>query len=235
MMPVGLIAGNFLRENRWPILLLMALIVGMALAFGLLDAPPWPDNILLYIHQMAFYICVFTMFLASTAIQKERSSKRILGVLSKAVTRSQYLAGLLTGSIVAAAAFAAVFVASALWLCDRGGLYREGHRIVVLALIVVAGSAAASTVAMFFSTLLNPFVASGATALLVAPGALIGHHGIRMFYPGYALYDAIGDFSFQGDWNPDLWMLAGGIVTSVVFWLLASAVFARRDIAIAIE
>lgn len=235
MKVILLIAGNFVRENRWPIVLLMLLIAGTSLAFGLLGARPWPDDILLYTRQQAFYICAFSMFLASTAIQKERSSKRILCVLSKAVTRSQYLAGLLTGGMLAVLAYVAVFLVSAYWLCDRGGLYHVGPRLMLLSLITIAGAAVASTVGMFFSTLLNPFLASGATAMLVAPGALIEIRTVRMFYPGYPLYDAIAEFQLQTDWHPDMLMILGGAISSVAFWLLASWIFARRDIAVAIE
>ena len=69
MKPVWLIAANFLREHRWPVLILFAWTVLTALAaadFG--RGRVAPDDVVFYIQQQTVYICVVTAFLAADAI-----------------------------------------------------------------------------------------------------------------------------------------------------------------------
>ncbi|MBZ5629830.1 MAG: hypothetical protein LAO06_13305 [Acidobacteriia bacterium] len=57
---------------------------------------------------------------------------------------------------------------------------------------------------------------------------------IRVSVPRYTLADAMVSFSVSGWYAP--WTAAGwAIAYSLVFWLLATLVFSRRDIAVAIE
>src|SRR5437868_5462263 len=91
VVPVLEIAVNFVRENRWPILLLLIWIVLSALVFGGTDQRVAVDDLVFYVRQQALYIVVFTAFLASTAVNNERKSRRILLVLSKAISRGEYL------------------------------------------------------------------------------------------------------------------------------------------------
>ena len=62
--PVSLIAANFLREHRWPVLILFAWIVLGAAATGDFGrSRPVSEDVVFYCQQQAMYICVFSAFL----------------------------------------------------------------------------------------------------------------------------------------------------------------------------
>ena len=66
MKPVLLMAANFLREHRWPALLLFVWIALLALAAGdLTRRYAVPEDVIFYIAQQAIFICVFSAFLGS--------------------------------------------------------------------------------------------------------------------------------------------------------------------------
>ena len=79
MRPTLLMAANFLREHRWPVLLLFVWIVftaGATAGFGRERVSL--DDVVFYVQQQAVYICGFSAFLAANAIYNERKSRRIL-------------------------------------------------------------------------------------------------------------------------------------------------------------
>jgi len=236
MRPVLLMAGNFLREHRWPALLLLLWIALLALVSG--DPGRQhavPEDVLFYIVQQAIFICVFCAFLAADAIQNDRKSKRVLLVLSKAVTRAEYLLAPLVGTSAAAVAYGVLFDLSCLWLTDRAHL--PGAGIFPLTLLLIAGAILASAVALFFSTFLNPYFAIAATVVVfTAPGSLqLQRHAWSAFLPGYAILLQITDFSWARDaaihWGAILIALA----QTVLFWAMAAAIFNRKDIAVPLE
>ena len=123
MKPVLLIAANFLREHRWPVLILFAWIVLTALAAGGFGRDRVaPDDVVFYVQQQAVYICVFSAFLAAGAIHNERKSRRILLVLSKAMSRGQYLLAVILGTWAVALAYALLFGLCGIWLTARAAL-----------------------------------------------------------------------------------------------------------------
>ena len=98
MRQVSLIAANFLREHRWPVLILFGWIFFMAAATGDFGrGRPVNEDVLFYCQQQAMYICVFSAFLAADAIHNERKTRRILLVLSKAIGRGTYLLAVVLG------------------------------------------------------------------------------------------------------------------------------------------
>ncbi len=99
MRPVLLIAGNFFREQRILLALMVAYVVLGGGTLALLPHAPEIEDVIFLIKQHAAYAVLLGVALASTAIHNERKSKRILAVLSKGITRGQYLAGMLLGSV----------------------------------------------------------------------------------------------------------------------------------------
>ena len=68
-----------------------------------------------------------------------------------------------------AAVYAVLFAVCCTWLAHRAGLPAGG--VWLVAVLVVAGSAIAAAVGMFFSTFLNPYLAIALTvAIFGAPG-----------------------------------------------------------------
>ena len=97
MKPVLLIAINFAREQRWPILTLLLWVLLLAFLGLVTDIHRQREDLLFVFKQDAIYVLAFSVFFGGSAIYNERRSRRILGVLSKAVGRQQYLSGLVLG------------------------------------------------------------------------------------------------------------------------------------------
>ena len=236
MRPVILIAANFLREHRWPVLILFAWIVLTAAAAGDFGkGRPVRDDVLFYCQQQAIYICVFSAFLAADAIHNERKSRRILLVLSKAISRGEYLLAVILGTCTMAVAYALLFGVCGIWLTARAEL--PSGQLWSLVVLVIAGSTIAATVAMFFSTFLNPYLATAVTlAFFCAPGAIHAQrHAWSVVLPGLPILAEVMGFSFQPDWAMRWGLAMIAVLQSVFFWLIAAAVFNRRDIAVPVE
>jgi ABC-type transport system involved in multi-copper enzyme maturation permease subunit len=235
-MTVFLIAANFLRENRWPTLLLLAWIVLSAAAFGAFSGEHVVvDDLVFYVRQQALYIVVFSAFLASTAIYNERRSRRILMVLSKPITRGEYLLSLLTGSLLVAVTYGMAFGLCGTWLARRSGV--SGQSVWLVVIVVMAASALSAAMSLFFSTFLNPFVATAATALVFAVPATAqpGQHGASLWSPGLPLLYDVVHFGFTAGWRVNWPAVVLALLETVAFWGLATLIFARRDIAVAVE
>src|SRR5581483_2462847 len=101
MRQVGLIAINFVREQRWPILVLMLWILVFSVLGLLVDLRRSREDVLFIFKQLAVYGIAFAVFFGASAIHNERKTRRILSVLSKGVGRAQYFSGLLGGFVLA--------------------------------------------------------------------------------------------------------------------------------------
>jgi ABC-type transport system involved in multi-copper enzyme maturation permease subunit len=236
MRPVLLIAANFLREHRWPVLILFAWIFLIAAATGDFGkSRPVTEDVVFYCQQQAIYICVFSAFLAADAIHNERKSRRILLVLSKAISRGEYLLAVILGTCVMAVAYALVFGLCGVWLTAKAAL--PNAQLWSEVLLVIAGSATAATAALFFSTFLNPYVATAMTVgLFCAPGMLHAQrHVWSIWLPGFPILLDFMRFSFHSDGAVNWTAAIIAIVEAGLFWILAAVVFNRRDIAVPVE
>jgi hypothetical protein len=234
MTPVLLVALNFLRESRWAILLLLlwALISGVAAAYSIKTSQ---DDSLFLLKQQSVYGVVFTVFLASSAIYNQRRSRRILAVLAKAISRPQYLAGLELGFLFSAGVYSLTLAALGSWVFGRSG-FSAVHAL-SMAVMLFAASALAGSVALLFSTFLSPLFAIALTAIAVGVNGVLAHvssGALAQIMPAYVLMQSILRFSLES-WTP-AWAAAGwAIFESVAVWALASLIFSRRDLAVAVE
>jgi len=234
MRPVLLIALNFLRESRWAILLLLlwAGISGAAAAYSIKDAP---DDALFLLKQQAVYGVVFTAFLASSAIYNQRRSRRILAVLSKGLSRTEYLGGLEVGFLVGAVVYSAAVTVLGAWVFARAGF--SVTRVIPVAIMLFAASALAGSVALLFSTFLSPLFAIALTAVVVGINGVflqMSSSVLAQVMPTYVLMQSILAFSFN-NWTPAWAAVGWALVEAVAVWALASLIFAHRDLAVAIE
>jgi hypothetical protein len=236
MTAVALIAGNYLREQRWVILLLLAWVFLSSFLLGM-DGKPAVEDALFFLRQQAIYGIAFGGFLAASAIYNERRSRRILSVLSKGVERWQYLAGLLSGVGVLELGYALAVGLGGEWMLRHaGGGAQAGLWWLPPALFLSAMLVA--SIALLFSTFLNPLLALAATALVTASPAALGAALERPdlvlvpVYPilSYLLAEARG---FQD--GPGMHLLGLAALEILVFWITAAWIFAHRDIAAAIE
>jgi ABC-type transport system involved in multi-copper enzyme maturation permease subunit len=236
MRPVLLIAANFLREQRWLTLVLVLYAVGLAFIFGFSEKQVSADDAAFFLRQQSLYAPLFSLFLGVSAIHNERKSRRILAVLSKALTRRQYLAGLLVGILAVLSAYCLAIGIAGAWLVRSAHASLE--QLWIPLGVTVVTSVLVSAVAMFFSTFLTPLFATAATALAVAfPAALeqVLSRGWGNLLPVYSLVMQVtaGPPARHGgaDWHP----VAIAAVETLLLWTLASWIFAGRDITTAVE
>lgn len=227
MTPISLLARSFMRQNRW---LMLAFVLWPFLFGTLLSMPqrPTANEVQEIAVQEIFYGVAVVGFLASSAVHNERRSRRILGVLSKAVSRAEYLAGLLLASACFAGIYFLSVSASLMWLLKPStSLLASCAALFVHAVIAALWIASLS---LMFSIVLHPLLAAAlAGAAAFAPFAAAGPSSL--WAPVANLTKAAGSFHHQWLWPA----LAAGILESAIFFVVASAAFARRDVTGSIE
>lgn len=228
MTPILLLAKNFLRQNRW---LLLALIVWPFLMGTLLWVPqrsPSREDVSEILKMEVPYGVIVIAFLASSAIYNEKRSRRIIAVLSKAVSREQYLAGLLLGSAYFAIAYYAAIGLSTFWLL--GVSNNVANAILAVFVKGMTASLWTASLALFLSTFLHPFFAGAlATASAFAAFALSAH--ISLLAPFAVFRGGSDPLSTQIPFS----VVIAVVAESVINLLFAARVFIRRDVAVSIE
>jgi len=237
MSPMWLIAGNLLREQRWLLLVLVLWIVGSTLIATAGSPVSSTDDVLFFLKQQAMYGVAFTAFLAASAVQNERKSRRILAVLSKGIERRTYLGGLLVGVFGAAILYCAAMAIAGAFVFPQARIPQPGSWIVIVMLAVTC--AFTSTLALLFSTVMAPFIAVIATAITLGMlgAAVWAWPSWSVLFPVFGMLESIVEF---GPGRPLSWYQAGPLLLSavmetVVLWLLASKIFEYRDVAVPVE
>ncbi len=236
MKPVLLIAINFAREQRWPILTLLLWVLLLAFLGLVTDIHREREDLLFVFKQDAVYVLAFSVFFGGSAIYNERRSRRILGVLSKAVGRQQYLSGLVLGVTIACAVYCFALGMTGSWTLGAAG-FSIAH-VWFLMICLLAACALAGTVALMFSTFLNPFFAAGATAIVLGFPALAGHLLGRQWgyvIPVWELGATVINSSFDAPRTGSWFLVALAGTETIAFWLLSARIFAYVDIAVAVE
>lgn len=234
MTAILLVTANFMREQRWPVVILMAYALLLAALFAALAERSPGEEVVFYLKQQALYGLALTVLLAATAVNNERKSRRILAVLSKSITRVEYLGGLMLGSVGSFAIYAvAVGAAASLMAMEVAAPVMP---VWTALLAVLAASLVAASAALFFSTFMHPMAATIATAAVAAvPTGVAQVTGTEVVEPATRLVQTLADFSLYGPWSLDWWALPLAVVEAAAIWILAGLVFHHRDIAVAVE
>ena len=236
MRPITLIAGNFVREQRWVVAAWVALAVGFAGILAGLEGRAAAEDVRMYFEQQALYAVGLGVFLAASAIHNERKSRRILAVLSKSVDRSQYVAGLLSGVFACSAVHCLSIGVAGSWIAGRMALPPE--RVWASAGLMLAAALLAASASLFCSTF------SGPMGALIGSGALMGAPLVAARYLGGGWLQALPVYWFassavaaptQAAWEIPWAVLALAAAEALVFWMAASFIFTRRDVTAAIE
>ncbi len=236
MRGVLLIASNFAREQRWPILLLILGVLALALMGLTVDLQKQQEDALFLFKELSIYGIAFSVFFGGSAINTERRSRRILAVLSKSISRSQYVMGLLAGVGLAAGLYCFTLGITGTWLLGDIGFSRS-HLWFLMACLLAACLLAAS-VSVLYSTFLNPFLATIATALtltLPAGTTRFAGAGWQHVLPVHTLMDVVLQAAFRGDWVADWTLVALSLVQAAGICGLAAWIFTSRDIAVALD
>ena len=228
MNTIVLLAKNFVRQSRW-------LLLAFALWPFLMGALVWfphhasdRGEVLEILQQEVFYGVAVVAFLASSAIYNEKRSRRIIGVLSKAVSRSAYLNGLVLGCALFALAYFLATGISLVWLLG----YSTARLELCLNLLLqgLIASLWIAALSLLFSTVFYPFIAAAvAGAAAFAPLAL--SHSNVILAPAARLMQSAGSLALV----PDLKAIFVAVAECLIFLALAAQIFASRDVTVSIE
>ncbi len=237
MKAVLLIAINYVREQRWPIFVLMLWILLLAFLGLIANLPRDREELFFIFRQVATYVVVFSIFFGGSAIHNERKTRRILAVLSKAVGRQQYLSGLVLGVTMASGVFCISLGITGSWTLGQAGF--PISQVWFLMLCIIAACMLAGTVALMFSTFLNPFFGASATAIVLLALPAVASHFLSPAWdsvlPVYSLTMRVMQASFRDPGSP-LWFPIGlAVLETILFWILAARIFSYVDIAVALE
>jgi hypothetical protein len=235
--PVLVIAINFVREQRWPILVMLLYVLLLAFLGLTTGAAQQRDDLLFVFKQVAVYVVAFSVFFGSSAIFNDRRSRRILSVLSKSIARRDYLSGLVLGITLASAIYSIALGVTGSWTLGEAGF--PVGQVWFLMACLLAACMLAGTVSLMFSTFLNPFLAAGATAAAMGlPFVLSRTSGNEMWmlmipvdYIAAALLRSSFTVPDTGSWKA-IFLALG---ETVVFWFLAGKIFSYMDIAVSVE
>jgi ABC-type transport system involved in multi-copper enzyme maturation permease subunit len=233
---VLLIAMNFIREQRWPILVLLVWVLLLDVLGLSTDLHRNREDLLFIFKQIGIYVVAFSVFFGGSAIYNERKTRRILAVLSKSVARKQYLSGLVTGVTGASAIYCFTLGITGSWTLTPGG-FPVSH-LWFLMLSLVCACMLAGTVALMFSTFLNPFLAAGSTAAVLGLPALAARlwteqwgYVIPVYPLSMNLVNATFDSPGRIAWKP----VGLAILETLFFWIVSAQIFSHVDIAVAVE
>lgn len=238
MRNVLLIAVSFVREQRWPIFVLLMWVVLLA-AVGLavdLRRASEREDVLMIFKQLSIYGVAFAVFFGGSAIHNDRRSRRILAVLSKAVGRRQYLLGLLTGIALAISLFGFSMGFTGSWVLGQAGFSVPWLWYLIVCCMAACLLSACS--AVLFSTFMSPLFATLTTGLLIGvPALLTLQTGGKWAYgiPVYPLMERMLNASFHDRLEPNWPVLMIALGDMLAMWLIASWIFRERDIAVSVD
>jgi ABC-type transport system involved in multi-copper enzyme maturation permease subunit len=231
MTKAWLIAQRLLWQNRWLFLLLMLWPYLMAVIL-LADGRPDPDDVLWVLHQECFGGLALVAVTGSTLLGNEQRSRRIIMVLSRAVSRPNYLFSLWLTAWLPLVLYVSGFLLSGIGLAVV--LHRSWQGVLILALAQLVLGIWAGAVSIFWSVLLPQIVASIVSMACVGLAVYLGQLG--WIGPGRLLL-ALFQTTISGRDMPRtigmdavLTVIAGG-----VWFAAASWIFSRRDLNLTAE
>ncbi len=236
MKPLLLVAVNFVREQRWPIFGVLLWILLLAFLGLATDIQREREELLFIFKQVAVYVVAFSVFFGGSAIYNERKTRRILSVLSKAVGRRQYLSGLVLGVTMACAIYCFSLGLTGSWTLGQSGF--PISQVWFLMLCIGAACTLAGTVALMFSTFLNPFLGASATALVLGLPMVAAYSGRTEWayiMPVYSLMSMVMKASFKSPGGVFWLPVVLAVAETVVFWAFAAQIFSRVDIAVSVD
>jgi len=217
-----LLVKPLLWMNRWLLLLLMLWPYGMAAVLLAGGMQPAPDDVLSVLKQESMYGIALVGFNGAALLGNEQRSRRIIMVLARAVSRSEYLLALLLAAWVPLLLYVTGFAVSACLLVSLAGASLQVvWKMMLLQLLAGVWLACLSVgFSIFLPSILASLAALGTASALtyldgLGPGRLLAGM-MRMpltATPPVNLVDV-------------LVTLAG----SAVVFAVASVAFARRDL-----
>jgi ABC-type transport system involved in multi-copper enzyme maturation permease subunit len=233
--PVWLIAANFLREQRWPSVILLGWVALLSGVAGLSELRRAPEDVFMLFQQVAVYILVFSLFFGASAIRNELRTRRILAVLSKGISRRQYIAGLLLGIVMAVVIYCLALGAAGAWALPPVGV--PAARFWFLLLGLLAASLLTACMALFFSIFLHPLLATGVTVVIVGAPLLVTalwNSAWAAVIPVYAILQGFLNLSERTTALAG-WLILLALGETALLWVVSAWLFSWKDVAVAVE
>jgi hypothetical protein len=227
-MKIWEIARRLLYQNRWIYLFLMLWPFGMAAILLVPAAKPELDDVLSILHQECLYGLGLVAFTGSALLGNEQRSRRIAGVLARAVGRRQYFFALVSAAWLPLAIYVASFVISGTALF--ASVHQPVALLFALALAQLVMGLWTAAAALFFATWLPTMLASTAS---LASLALLGFAGYR--WPNFAPARLLFNLT-QGDLAEAARLLRHPIgfllilAGAALVFAAGAAIFERRDL-----
>jgi hypothetical protein len=112
----------------------------------------------------------------------------------------------------------------------------HGGQLWLLLALLLISCALVATVALLFSTFSPPLVATAFTAAALGIGLGLAEVGVtRNMLPALPMMSEILQYEFNRNWQPQWQSVVWSIAEAFVLLLLASWIFGRKDIAVAVE
>jgi hypothetical protein len=232
--PVWLLATNFAREQRLTLLVLLGWLLVFALMYSFWN-PEEHDDLVFFFRQFAAYAVILNVLVSAQGFYNDRKTRRMIAVLSKGISRTQYLAGHTLGCAIFSGLYLMAFAAVQCWFSAYFGIE---VRLAGTLLAVWIASVLAAVIALVFACFLPPLLVSIATALVIVlpavyvaaqPGTWsvllpVSHVSRHLLHYQYGL-------GWTGGWG----YVPIAVVQITLGWLLAAGLFHRQDLTAAVE
>ena len=235
MRSVVLLAIAFVRHNLW---LLIMLSLWPWLFSGVLsfDGENQVKDYVASLQQESLYGILIIGFMATAALNNEQKSRRIIAVLSKAVSRGQYLGSFLLGVFLVGVCFT-LSTGIATWVATLR-IHPNLIHLPEFLLAVLISALWIASLSLMFSTFLPPLLTTIFTGLGVAI-TVTGLHspspGWTVFAPTSSIFHALAADPLSPWWRLSWLPLAGAIIEIVVFLAIGAWAFRYRDLTRALE
>ena len=235
MRSIVLLALAFVRHNLWLLIMLMLWpwLFSGALSF---QAENQINDYAANLQQEAFYGIVIIGFMATAALNNEQKSRRVIAVLSKAISRRQYLGSFLLGVFLVGLCFT-FSVATATWIATLHIHVNLVHLPAFL-LAVLASALWIASLSLMFSTFLPPILATIFTGVCVAV-TFLGLHWHNPVWPLLAppssMFASLAANPLSESWRADWAPLISAAVEVFIFLAIGAWAFQYRDLTRAIE
>ena len=235
MRSVLLLALAFVRHNLW---LLIMLMLWPWLFSGVLSiqAENQINDYAANLQQEAFYGIVIIGFMATAALNNEQKSRRVIAVLSKAISRGQYLGSFLLGVFLVGLCFT-FSVATATWIATLH-IHANLIHLPAFLLAVLASVLWIASLSLMFSTFLPPMLTTIFTGVCVTV-TLLGLHWHNPAWPLLAptssMFVALAANPLSESWRVDWTPLVSAGVEVFIFLAIGAWAFQYRDLTRAIE
>lgn len=235
MKGVLLLAMAFVRHNLWVVIMLLLwpwLFGGALLVAGQTPISDYVDTL----RQESFYGLIIIGFMATAALNNEQKSRRVIAVLSKAVSRGEYLTSFLVGVFLVGICFTLSTALATWWATFRVPI--SLLHLPVFMISVLTSALWIAALSLMFSTFLPPFLTTICTALGVG-STLFGLHSSNpawtILAPIATIFAALASNPFSAAWSMSWLPLASATIQIFIFLAIGARAFQYRDLTRAIE